>query len=1073
MGETMTEAIATAPALVDSEEATGDIAIGKPAMRLPSQHSAMTLTAPLSFVSDDDSREEEFHQYARVPFRETGSTGGYNDDEHQSRNYTEQLKDHSAKSDCDFLEDNNSERRRKTKPRRRSKTRGSDDNDSHSISSKTSESSSKSFRKNLRPDTKSKSSSLRKSTRRPLSKQHGGTDGPEGMPDHPVAAAEAAAKPVPEVIFPPLYAILPPPDPSSSALRSINLLVCTANLGNAAPDARSWNAWIPRDGRLVAKTHFPVRMNPPQPAPMPTPPAPTNRLKSPRTTKRTVVKDPGSPKRKTTKDPGSPPKRKQTKDPGSPFNRRIGKEAQRRTRSGDLGMMLLGSSSHHNPRRQPKSRKPARRSISDRDLLSSSHSLDEDDMPNNANATSRKPRRILKKRFSDDTGGTDVDGDNNGISGTLALEGGEKIPRKPRRRMKKQLSNDAEGTTVDSNNNNNNNRNDEEGINVDDKNNGNSGTLTLKIEKEGGETTPRKTRRKLKKRNFGAAAEGINIDGNDEDDNNSSSALGTEKDGYEAYLETLKDPYTYDLSSPTSTDTIWMREETTPHRKDGPIGSPLSGDQHRDRKGALPKRTRSGKKTSSHEQQQAPSRSPASNNKPKLRERKKDGGGDRQLPKRTGSGNSQKSQSRSSNGTQKSPRTLRGTVGAGDRQLPRRARSGNLHKSRSPFTNDAQKSPGSMRGTVQLDNKDARDTSEKSQRVLRSKSSTLAEMVTSGARKLVRSNSSNFGDEFAQKSPTRKTPPRTKSWNRSDTGGRGSSGKGDVKDKRDENVPPCRRIKEAKISTDGWGKFDVRYPEQSYSKSDKELGCYDIIVIGMQEATFSTSQMNKKHNEEHKTAVQARVVSPASVNGDGDDGASQSDSDNDSEGAVSIDDNISEVGSCFSMMDDDKSKVDDEDMTSALEETTDKSKKKRGKRFRNPLKKISKTAKTVNTLAGGGKDHTERPIPILPPSLTVSDDENDTIMDSIEMVSSGETDDEDFLSMEGGDIIGGKFKKWTDTDVIHHGIESNQLQGYTRALSYQVRMNEQQWFGLLDHKRLRSINYYFFWIPSHYFRLYT
>ena len=28
--------------------------------------------------------------------------------------------------------------------------------------------------------------------------------------------------------------------------------------------------------------------------------------------------------------------------------------------------------------------------------------------------------------------------------------------------------------------------------------------------------------------------------------------------------------------------------------------------------------------------------------------------------------------------------------------------------------------------------------------------------------------------------------------------------------------------------------------------------------------------------------------------------------------------------------------------------------------------------------------------------------------------------------------------KWTDTDVLHHGLETNQIPGYTRALSYQV-----------------------------------
>jgi hypothetical protein len=43
---------------------------------------------------------------------------------------------------------------------------------------------------------------------------------------------------------------------------SIKLLVCTANLGNAKPDAASWDAWIPKDGRIIQPS-IPVRMTPP------------------------------------------------------------------------------------------------------------------------------------------------------------------------------------------------------------------------------------------------------------------------------------------------------------------------------------------------------------------------------------------------------------------------------------------------------------------------------------------------------------------------------------------------------------------------------------------------------------------------------------------------------------------------------------------------------------------------------------------------------------------------------------------------------------------------------------------
>jgi len=332
-----------------------------------------------------------------------------------------------------------------------------------------------------------------------------------------------------------------------------------------------------------------------------------------------------------------------------------------------------------------------------------------------------------------------------------------------------------------------------------------------------------------------------------------------------------------------------------------------------------------------------------------------------------------------------------------------------------------------------------------------------------GAKKLTRSNSSNLADnDAALGSPkatvTRKNPSRNKSWRLSDissrsTSGKGVSGKGDLKDANDLNsVPPCRRIKEAEISTDGWDYFDVRYPEQSYygGKSGKEFGCYDIIVIGMQEATFSTSEQNKKR----KAAALVVAASSASVKSDGDedDNDSRSDSDNDdSQGGFTTDDTTSDDGSLISaLLDDDKSlrAAEDDHITKALLEEIAAStrSKKKSKRFRNPLKKISKatskTAKTVNTFAGGGKDHTERPIPaVSPPSLIAPDGDGGAITGTIETVSSAETtDDEDLLSVDGGDVFvggGGKFKKWTDTDVIHHGIESTQLQGYTRALSYQ------------------------------------
>jgi hypothetical protein len=50
---------------------------------------------------------------------------------------------------------------------------------------------------------------------------------------------------------------MPPPQAST-----FQLLVCTANLGNAKPDGTSWDAWIPKNGQLVDPSMM-VRMEPP------------------------------------------------------------------------------------------------------------------------------------------------------------------------------------------------------------------------------------------------------------------------------------------------------------------------------------------------------------------------------------------------------------------------------------------------------------------------------------------------------------------------------------------------------------------------------------------------------------------------------------------------------------------------------------------------------------------------------------------------------------------------------------------------------------------------------------------
>jgi len=163
------------------------------------------------------------------------------------------------------------------------------------------------------------------------------------------------------------------------------------------------------------------------------------------------------------------------------------------------------------------------------------------------------------------------------------------------------------------------------------------------------------------------------------------------------------------------------------------------------------------------------------------------------------------------------------------------------------------------------------------------------------------------------------------------------------------------------------------------------------------------------------------------------------------------------------------------------------------------LKKISRvtsnTAKTVNTYAGAGKDHTSRQVPqslsssssspsypsfppteagydadaeanaaevtlhMPPPMPSSTEEEKEEVIDGLVASSSSipiptpalvavDADDDPVItpinSNIGNNSTSTSNKKWTDTDILHHGLESNQLPGYTRALSYQVRMREIQ-----------------------------
>jgi len=266
------------------------------------------------------------------------------------------------------------------------------------------------------------------------------------------------------------------------------------------------------------------------------------------------------------------------------------------------------------------------------------------------------------------------------------------------------------------------------------------------------------------------------------------------------------------------------------------------------------------------------------------------------------------------------------------------------------------------------------------------------------------------------------------------------------KSANNDDVPPCRRINEAEITRNEIQQireFDIKYPRQAYgagknnNPNQGQLGCYDIIVIGMQEATFSTSKQQPMEEETLSKQQKLQKKANPSKSVSYDDG-NNTDGDTDSE--VETDDDSTDDGSEWS---DDGDAPDLDESGRANGETNSSKSKKRllspkpGKPLKTKsglLKKISKatskTAKTIDTLAGGGKDYTARPL------LSTTEDEdsnNNAALRRSDTLSSCE--DEDFSLADTNTVASSK--KWSDTDVIHHGIESNQLPGYTRALSYQ------------------------------------
>ena len=741
--------------------------------------------------------------------------------------------------------------------------------------------------------------------------------------------------------------VLPPPDLSSSSHKRINLLVCTANLGNAPPDADSWNAWIPKDGKLVTKTQFPVRMNPPPPPP----PVPV-----------TV--------------PQQPP---------------------HRSHSGELNSR--------------KSRKPSRRSSNQ-------------GPSDNHNNVGRKQRKSNTNDYDTTIATVASTDEKDGYEAYLeSIKGGSYS-----------LDSDVDGGG---------------GSRKDD--------ASSKASRKQQQPDDRDRKRAPSQRSRS---------NQQQESDEPSPSLGSAKS---------------------------RAQKETPKR-----GKPLKG-KGEPRRGA--------RRSRSNNLPQQDGVSPTTPKPQRARSKSIDLSTPEQQPRRV---LRSKSIGTSMIGQQplKSPSTPKTTTKTPD-QLRRVLRSKSIDTSmigeqsfKSPKT--PTKSPDQLRRVLRSKSIDAgpllASTPEQRRRVLRSKNSTSAATESSSAsprpRKFVRNNKDAAA--IAEETPkprrnvTRKSSARSKSplrgvlsrtrskspkravanrsrsksstrmtWTRNN-----SNDDSDIK-KDPSDVPVSRKIVNAEIpqvEIDQIKEFEIRYPNRMGVAADpdnnnnnnhnisNQLGCYDIIVIGMQEATFD---LNKKQKEDESSKQQQQEqpkqktsqIEPPQSNSDDDTGSDDG----------SHTGEITDDGSLVSLADDgddiNVAKSADDDEAEPKEGKKNQKKQMSRKKLKSGLlkkitKKASKTAKTVNDLAGGGKDHTARMLQAKP-----SEDEEDTKIvvglepsKSFASLGSGDSEDKDFSAADGDDGVplangsNGKTsaKKWTDTDVLHNGIESNQLPGYTRALSYQV-----------------------------------
>jgi hypothetical protein len=925
----------------------------------------------------------------------TASSSFYDDDSYRENEYDNNEEEEDSRSDS-----NESESSTLSQQQQRNKQDRKKDTKPKSSRSEKSKSSSRSEQKQL----------LKKQQQKQKQKQQQPIDYFNTSSSSNVQLTPAAAN----------FSVLAPPDPSSSSHKRIHLLVCTANLGNAPPDADSWNAWIPKDGKLVTKTQFPVRMNPPPPPPVP-PPQPQRSNSGELTGSQPKLRKPV--RRSSTGD---------SSDNKTIFRKR------RKSINNDLEAAAL-EPEKDGYEAYLESLKGGTYSFDDDHIDGFSGSREDDALEAPPTPTSEWRREKGSRK-----------------AGQKQQQPGDRKSAPPRRSR----SNKQESTS----------KSDEPSA-VSEKN----------------RAPPRRMRSNKQE---SASDEAV------------LPARDTPKREKPQKGESEREPRRGVRRS--RSNNLFPQQQ----QQDGPPSTPTKPKSRRIRSKSIDPSTIEQKL-----KQQQPLKSPTSEQHRRvLRSKSIDERQPLSTPKMLTKPPEQRrrvlrSKSIDERQLMSTPKTLTKTP----EQRRRVLRSKSIDERQFLSTpKTLTKTPEHFRRVLSINVIDeeqlltsppktpsTKTMPEQRRRVLRSKSSMIAETkpessaVSPRPRNLLRNNNNDNAlpqdiaaraeespksrrSVIRSKSPLRSSLSRTRSKSPRRAATVLSRSKSPKNKDSSDVVPPCRKIVEAEIPIAEIGQikeFEIRYPNRvgvaadpdnssSSSNNSNQLGYYDIIVIGMQEATFD---LNKKPKKDESSKQQEPKQKKAQIKPEPSNADDDTDSDDESANGETTDD-----GSVLSLADDagdttnlDRTSKGDDDEADSIEETKSAKMKKlmsRRKQGGKPLKagllkkitkKASKTAKTVNTFAGGGKDHTARLLQAKP-----SEDEEDTNIaglapsETFISVGSEDTEDEDFLAADADTDNGvplangnnGKTNaiKWTDTDFLHHGIESNQLPGYTRALSYQV-----------------------------------